>query len=253
MDDLKEQLRQAEQREAQLRNRVEELSREIEDLSYAISHDLRAPLRAIHGFTRVLQEDYQKQLEGEGERYLGIVMSSARLMSEMIEGMLAISRATKQPMLSVEIPMQRLVEDVVASLQRKFPERNIEFQVGALPNAAGDPGLIEQVWMHLLSNAVKFTQNRENAKVEVNGAPGENEIIYSVRDNGAGFDMKYQAKLFGLFQRFHTEKEFEGIGAGLALVKRIIQRHDGRVWAEAAPGEGATFYFSLPAGQGISS
>ena len=113
MDDLKEQLRQAEQREAQLRNRVEELSREIEDLSYAISHDLRAPLRAIHGFTRVLQEDYQKQLEGEGERYLGIVMSSARLMSEMIEGMLAISRATKQPMLSVEIPMQRLVEDVV--------------------------------------------------------------------------------------------------------------------------------------------
>ena len=246
MDDLNEQLRLAAKREELLRKQVEELTREIEDMSYAISHDLRAPLRAVLGFSGVLHEDFSGRLEGDGQRYLEIVRSSAQQLSAMVEGILALSRATKHPLHHSDVPVQRIVQEIVAGLQKKHPDRKIEFLVGELPDVSGDMALLQQAWSNLLANAVKFTRTKETAKIEISGSAGQGEVIYTIRDNGAGFDMKYQSKLFGLFQRFHTEKEYEGIGAGLALVKRIIQRHGGRVWAEAKPGEGATFHFALP-------
>ncbi|MBA4148414.1 MAG: two-component sensor histidine kinase [Verrucomicrobia bacterium] len=238
----------AEGQQELLRKQVAELRQEIEDLSYAISHDLRAPLRAVHGFAGALREDCEEQLDAQGQRYLSIITTSTHQMSRMIEGILTLSRLGSQPMRPSEVPMQQLVEQLVSDFKKTFPDRQINFQIGQLPNACGDLVLLQQVWSHLLINAVKFTRPKENADIEIGSSSEAGEVVYYVRDNGVGFDMKYESKLFGLFQRFHTEKEFEGTGVGLAVVRRLVRRHDGRVWAQAEVDSGATFYFALPKG-----
>lgn len=236
----------AESQEELLRKQVAELSQEIEDLSYAISHDLRAPLRAVHGFTGALREDYEQTLDAQGQRYLSIITSSTQQMSRMIDGILTLSRLGRQPMQHSEVEMLPIVQHFAADLKSKASERQIEFKIGTLPSVQGDLVLLQQVWAHLLTNAVKFTRTKEVAEIEVGSSVEENEVVFFVRDNGVGFDMKYESKLFGLFQRFHTEKEFEGTGVGLAVVRRLVRRHGGRVWGEAVVDGGATFYFALP-------
>lgn len=245
-EELLEKLKDSEAQQELLRKQVVELKQEIEDLSYAVSHDLRAPLRAVHGFTGALWEDYQQHLDAQGQRYLSIINTSTQQMSKMIDGILVLSRLGRQAMRSVEVSNQELVEQLVTDLKSKFQERHIEFQIGHLAPIQGDPVLLQQIWSNLLSNAVKFTRQKQVAQIEIGSSTETGEVVYFIRDNGVGFDMKYESKLFGLFQRFHSEKEFEGIGVGLAVVRRLVRRHDGRVWARAVVDQGSTFYFALP-------
>jgi PAS domain S-box-containing protein len=227
----------------ELRQRTEEL----EGFTYSVSHDMRAPIRAIDGFTRILIEEYSKSLDDEGRRLLEIVRTNTEKMGQLIDGLLALSRLGREKLVFSEINMADIArsafdEQKAASAQK----RNISFRVGQLPNAYGDKRLITEVFQNLLSNAIKFTRNQESASIEVGHTADVTEDVYYVRDNGVGFNMEHAQKLFGTFQRLHAANEFEGSGIGLATVQRIINRHGGRVWAEARPDDGATFYFSLP-------
>ncbi len=224
---------------------LEEANGELEAFSYSISHDLRAPLRAVDGYARILEEDFQAKLDAEGRRVLGVVRSEARRMGHLIDDLLKFSRLSRQSMRRTRTDMTALAQEVFATLLQQAPGRSIDFEVGRLPEAEVDEGLVRQVWVNLLDNAIKFTSRREDAHIEVGSTDGDREPAYFVRDNGAGFDMKYADKLFGVFQRLHAQEEFEGTGVGLALVQRIVHRHGGRVWAESRAGEGATFYFSM--------
>jgi PAS domain S-box-containing protein len=221
-------------------------NRELEAFSYSVSHDLRAPLRAIDGYTRILVEDYEANLDAEGKRICGVISREARRMGQLIDDLLAFSRLGRKEMFSSRIDMNALVTSVLDELLRDQDRSHIDLQIAKLPPTRGDLGLMHQVWVNLLSNAIKFTSKKERAVIEVGGKQHRDENIYYVRDNGAGFDMEYAAKLFGVFQRLHGESEFEGTGVGLAIVQRIIHRHGGRIWAEAEVEKGATFYFALP-------
>lgn len=228
----------------ELRQRTEEL----EAFTYSVSHDLRAPIRAIDGFTRILMEEYADRLNDEGRRVLEIVRTNTEKMGQLIDGLLALSRLGREKVMFSEIDMESLAqssfqEQRAASGQQ---QKQISFHMEKLPPAYGDRRLIAEVFQNLLSNALKFTSKRESAEIEVGYKRGPGEDIYFVRDNGVGFDMDHAKKLFGTFQRLHAATEFEGSGIGLATVHRIISRHGGRVWAEAKPDEGATFYFSIP-------
>ncbi len=220
--------------------------RELEAFSYSVSHDLRAPLRAIDGFTRILVEDYEALLDDEGKRVCGVISREAQRMGQLIDDLLSFSRLSRKEMRDSTIDMHSLVEAVYNELIVDKERERVEFQLGNLPSATGDTALIRQVWVNLLSNAVKFSSKKERAVIEVGNTEGEHESIYYVRDNGTGFDMGYANKLFGVFQRLHSEKEFEGTGVGLAIVQRVIHRHGGRVWAEGEVEKGATFYFAIP-------
>ena len=231
-----------------LRQRASELeaaNRELESFSYSVSHDLRAPLRAIDGFSRILQEDHSEKLDDKGRRLLGVVRDNSRKMGELIDDLLEFSRLGRKALSFTRIDTGRLVGDVLQELGIAGG-REGGVVIGTLPAARGDATLVKQAWMNLISNAVKFSGKREKPVVEVNGYENETECVYSVRDNGAGFDMRYYDKLFGVFQRLHSAAEFPGTGVGLAIVQRVITRHGGRVWAESKVGEGAAFYFSLP-------
>ncbi len=219
--------------------------KELEAFSYSVSHDLRAPLRAIDGFTRILVEDYEPFLDAEGKRVCAVISDNTRRMSQLIDDLLALSRLSRADMRPMPIDMRALAETAFAQLTAPESRERIDFRLEALSPAVGDPALIGQVWVNLLSNALKFSSRRERAVVEVGCQEGEGETVYFVRDNGAGFDMRYAEKLFGVFQRLHSEREFEGTGVGLAIVQRMIHRHGGRIWAESAPDLGATFYFTL--------
>jgi len=219
---------------------------ELEAFSYSVSHDLRAPLRAIDGFTRILVEDYESSLDAEGRRVCGVISKEARRMGELIDDLLAFSRLSRKEMRAAAIDMQTLASSVFHELATETDKARIEFQIGSLPPVAGDPKLIRQVWVNLLSNAIKFTSREKRAVIEVGSMDSRSETIYYVRDNGTGFDMRYAGKLFGVFQRLHSENEFEGTGVGLAIVQRVVHRHGGRVWAEGELEKGATFYFALP-------
>lgn len=236
--------------EWRVRERTTELEAangELDAFSYSVSHDLRAPLRAVDGFTGILVSDYQDRLDSEGRRVLGIVQSQARYMGRLIDNLLRFARLGRQALHKAEIDMNQLVGAVVEQLRQAAPERRaVEFQLGALPAATADASLLQQVWLNLLGNALKFTGTRELARIEVGGSLQKGEAVYFVRDNGVGFDMKYADKLFKVFQRLHLSDEFEGTGIGLSLVQRIIHRHGGRVWADAELNRGATFRFSLP-------
>ncbi len=225
---------------------LEQAVKELDAFSYSISHDLRAPVRAIHGYARILEEEHGSQLDAEGRRLLGIVQAGARRMGLLIDDLLRFSRLLRQPLRMDEVDMTSLVGDVFSEIRSRSSGRDVELRLSPLPPATADPALIRQVWANLIDNAIKYTGREERAVIEVSGEVGEDRVAYHVRDNGVGFDMAHSGALFGVFQRLHGSDEFEGTGVGLALVQRIVQRHHGQVWANAAPGEGATFSFSLP-------
>ncbi|MBI3244814.1 MAG: PAS domain S-box protein [Chloroflexi bacterium] len=239
---LNEELeRRVEERTAQL----EAANKELEAFSYSVSHDLRAPLRAIDGFSRILLEDFAPQLSPEAQRYARLVTDNARRMGRLIDDLLAFSRLSRQPVQKQTVALNELAQQTIDDLRLDYQGRQVEFVVGDLPPAQGDPPLLKQVVVNLLSNAIKFTRQREAARIEIGSCREDGETVYFVKDNGVGFDMKYAHKLFGVFQRLHRAEDYEGTGVGLAIVQRIIQRHGGRVWAEAGLDEGATFYFTI--------
>jgi signal transduction histidine kinase len=246
---LKEAARELNRRVRELKERtgqLEEANKELESFSYSVSHDLRAPLRAIAGFSRILMEEYTSRLDDEGKRYLDVIQNDTRKMGKLIDDLLAISRLGRKVMKAADFDMERLAEAVFKELQGTEPGRNLKIRFKPMPPARGDRDMIRQVLVNLLSNAIKFTRTREIAEIEVSGWSAEAENVYCVRDNGVGFEMAYVEKLFGVFQRLHAADQFEGTGVGLAIVQRVIHRHGGRVWAESKEGEGAAFYFTLP-------
>lgn len=225
---------------------LEAANRELEEFSYSVSHDLRTPLRAIAGFAQILQAEYGERLDDEGRRLLTVVRDNTFRMGELIDAILGFLRIGRQPLVPEWIDMAAMVAEVSAALVAANPGRRFSLRAAALPSAWGDPGLMRQVWDHLLGNAVKFSQDRDEAVIEVAAQSDGQQTTYYVKDNGAGFDMQYQAKLFQVFERLHSPGEFPGKGVGLATVRRIIGRHGGRVGAEGRTGEGATVFFTLP-------
>jgi signal transduction histidine kinase len=248
------QIEEASLAQAELERRVRErtlelerANRELEGFSYSVSHDLRAPVRAIEGFARILEEEAGERLDAQARRYLALVRDNGRRMGVLIESLLEFSRLGRRPLNAADTDMAELARDVFEELAGGLPETP-EFVLGPVPRARCDRALVRQVWTNLLSNAIKFTAKTPAPRIEVGGEAKGGQLVYYVRDNGAGFDMRYYEKMFGVFQRLHGDQEFPGTGVGLALVQRIVDRHGGRVWAEGKIGGGATFWFSLPAG-----
>jgi light-regulated signal transduction histidine kinase (bacteriophytochrome) len=235
-----------EQRVKERTAQLEMTVKELEAFTYSISDDMRGPLRAIDGFSRVLMEEYPDKVDAEGKRLLNIIRSNARSMSELIDGLLTFSRLGRQPLDQAGVNMEELAKSAFDEVQAANKERQLLIELQALPPAFGDRTMVRQAFYNLISNAFKFTRPKQNPSIEIGFQEGGNQHTYYVRDNGIGFDMQYSPKLFGVFQRLHGVDDFEGAGVGLALVQRIVQRHGGRVWAEGKVNEGATFYFSLP-------
>jgi signal transduction histidine kinase len=231
-----------------LNTRLEDANKELESFSYSVSHDLRAPLRSINGFSQMLANDRLSTLSPEARRYLNIVIESSRQMDQLIDDLLEFSKMGRAEMRHSSVDLDAVVQEAIRTLEMTTEGRSIAWHVAPLPQVIGDAAMLKQVFVNLLSNAVKYTRPREAAVIEINIA-GEQDgrVIVSVRDNGVGFDMRYADKLFGVFQRLHSADEFEGTGIGLASVRRIIERHGGRTWAEGKPDEGAAFYFTLAA------
>ena len=247
-----DQLRQSEQEALQLAQaranllaELEAANRELEAFAYSVSHDLRAPLRRINGFAGILLEDFSAQLDPVAKGYLERVSEAGRHMCQLLDDLLNLSRVTRKELTRRRTDLDSLVREVRDSLQPEIEGREIEWQIGCLPTVECDPGLIKQVFANLLLNAIKYTRPRQRATIQVDQMICDGQPAVFVRDNGVGFDMKYVDKLFGVFQRLHRQEDFEGTGVGLATVQRIIHKHGGRVWAEAEPYKGATFYFIL--------
>lgn len=225
---------------------LEYANKELEAFAYSVSHDLRAPLRAINGFTKILTEDYSDKIDAEGIRLCGVIQNEASRMGTLIDDLLSFSRLNRSAMHTAKADMTMLVQHITNEIREQYSNKKVELSLAPLLPATVDINLLQQVWINLISNAFKFSSKKDLVKIEVGCFRNPGEIIYFVKDNGAGFDMKYANKLFGVFQRLHTIEEFYGTGVGLAIVQRIIHRHGGRVWAEGEVEKGATFYFSLP-------
>jgi light-regulated signal transduction histidine kinase (bacteriophytochrome) len=221
-------------------------NKELEAFSYSVSHDLRAPLRAIDGFSRILLEENLGQADEETRTLLEGIHKNARKMAQLIDDLLQFSRLTRSSLNASEVNLTQLFRTAFEEQKALQPDRKIELVMAPLPPVKGDLPMLRQVVENLVSNAIKYTRQREVARIEAGHKAENGEDIFWVKDNGVGFDMRYADKLFKVFQRLHTEREFEGTGVGLAIVQRVIARHHGRVWADARPGEGATIYFSLP-------
>ena len=228
---------------------VEAANKDLEAFTYSVSHDLRAPLRTIDGFSQILVDDYGPKLEPECRRYLGLVRRGAQVMGQLIDDLLAFSQLGRQVMAKSSVSMAEVVRDAIASLGGQSAGRQVSFKVGELAPCEGDPALLKQVWVNLLSNALKYTRTRPEALIEIDSHEESGETVYRVKDNGAGFDMRCVDKLFNVFQRLHPKEEYEGSGVGLAIVARIVERHGGRAWARSEPGRGAEFLFTLGAGK----
>jgi signal transduction histidine kinase len=241
----REQLVERNERLKQAVSKLEAANQELDSFSYSISHDLRAPLRAMDGFSRILLESYGASLDSEAQRYLGLVHENALQMSQLINDLLVFSRLSRQPLQKLTFAPADLVRQVVDVLRAEQDGRKIEITLGDLPMCAADPALLKQVFVNLIANALKYSRKREASVIEIGSRSEAGTCVYFVKDNGVGFDMKYADKLFGVFQRLHSDHEYEGTGVGLAIVHRIISRHGGRIWAEAAPDQGATFSFTL--------
>ena len=238
-------LREAEER-TKLRQRLDALKQELEAFSYAVSHDLRAPLRHILGYVDILQTVASQTPDETSRQHLHTIARSAAQMGQMIDALLEFSRIGRAEMRFARVSLAALVRDVRRELCSEVKGRKIDWQVGVLPEVQGDRQMLRQVVVNLLSNAMKYTRARSKPKIEIGAIDGGGETVFFVRDNGVGFDMNCAAKLFGVFQRFHRSSEFEGTGIGLAKVRRIIYQHGGRTWAEGKADGGATFYFSIP-------
>jgi signal transduction histidine kinase len=221
-------------------------NKELESFSYSVSHDLRAPLRAIDGYSRMLQEGYAPVLDDEGKRLLSVVRESSLRMDRLIDDLLAFSRSCRQALVKQAFDTGALLREVLAELRVAEARPAAAVALGELPPSWGDRALLKQVWSNLLSNAVKYSSGKPAPRIVIAASEAAGESVYRVKDNGAGFDMRHYGKLFGVFQRLHAEKEFPGTGVGLAIVQRVVTRHGGRVWAQGRPGEGAEFFFSLP-------
>ena len=222
-------------------------NRELESFSYSVSHDLKTPIRAIQGFSRLLMADEQgARLDEEGQRLLNVIVDNTKIMTNLIDDLLALSRVGRHKIKRSKVDLDALVRQVFQQLREQEPERQIQLTVKDLPQVWGDPSLIKQIVLNLLGNAIKYSRTKKQAEIELGcNTTGEEEICY-IKDNGVGFDERYADKLFGVFERLHGGREYEGTGVGLAIVKRIIERHGGRIWAEGKVGDGATFYFALP-------
>jgi light-regulated signal transduction histidine kinase (bacteriophytochrome) len=231
------------QRTAQL----EAANKEMEAFCYSVSHDLRAPLRALDGFSEILQRNFATHLPAEASRLIGRVRGNAQQMGQLIDDLLAFSRLGRQTLHQQVVDLGDLIRRSWEELATEREGRHIEFRLGELPKCQGDPGLLKQVFVNLLSNALKYSRKRDPAIIEVGSQSGgqRGECVCFIKDNGVGFDMRYNHKLFGVFQRLHRAEDYEGTGVGLALVQRIIQRHGGRIWASAEPNQGAIFSFTL--------
>src|SRR5579884_458226 len=236
--ELRDLVRRVEERS----RRLEEANADLDGFTYSVSHDLRAPLRAIDGFARVLLEDHGARLDDEGKRVAQIICKNVGKMGELIDDLLSFAKLGRERLNVSRLDMTALVRGAAEEVHD--PSRSIEFRIPEVPRAEGDAALIRQVWLNLLGNAVKYTRPRARAVIDVRGEAREREVVYSVEDNGVGFDPQFQNKLFGVFERLHAASEFEGTGVGLALVQRIVRRHGGWVKGEGRPGEGATFSFA---------
>lgn len=248
-DKINELNRDLERRVEERTEQLEAANKELEAFSYSVSHDLRTPLRAIDGFSRILIDDYNDKLDDEGRRLLGVVRDNTSRMGQLIDDILKFSRTGRVELNFSQTDMSHLVREVFDELRSAGGDGKLSLEVGTLPNALCDSAMMRQVFVNLLSNAIKFSRSKPEPKISVGGRVEGGEAVYYVKDNGVGFDMQYSGKLFGVFQRLHGVTEFEGTGIGLAIVKRVITRHGGRVWAEGVLGEGATIYFALPTGE----
>jgi PAS domain S-box-containing protein len=228
------------------------VNKELESFSYSVSHDLRAPLRAIDGFSRILSEEHSSHLSEEAQRYIGLVRASARQMGKLIDDLLTFSRLGRQALTKQPVAPVDIVHQVIEQLRYMQENRHIEISIGDLPVCQSDPSLLRVLYMNLVSNALKFTSKRDNAFVEIGCRNEDGENVYYVKDNGVGFNMKYVEKLFRVFQRLHRADEYEGTGVGLANVQRIVQRHGGRIWVTSEVDKGTTFYFILKKGGKLS-
>jgi len=247
---LNGELQERQHRLERLARQLKSSNEELESFSYSVSHDLRAPLRAINGFSHALLEEYGTVLPVEGRRLLSVVRENTHRMGRLIDDLLAFSRLGGKELDRAPLDLDSLAHTVVNELRQADAERQVRVTIAPLPPAAGDVSLLRQVLTNLIDNAFKFTRNRPDACVDIGSQSDGGETVYYVKDNGAGFDMRYASKLFGVFQRLHRSDEFEGSGVGLALVQRIVHRHGGRVWGEGRVNEGATFYFTLPPADG---
>ena len=254
-------LREAERKLKQYSGELEELveertaeletsNKELESFTYSISHDLKIPLRAIDGFSQILLQDHHEGLSKEEKRILGVIRGNTAKMAQLIEDLLNFSRLGRKEVRKTKINMGKLAKDVFEQLKSAAPKDKLKMKMNSVPSAYGDESLVREVLDNLISNAIKFSKDEETSVIEVGGKVEDKENTYYVKDNGVGFDMKYSDKLFGVFQRLHSQEEFEGTGVGLAIVQRIVHRHGGRVWAEGKVNKGATFYFTLPSEKG---
>lgn len=225
---------------------LEAANKELESFSYSVSHDLRAPVRSIHSYVNIFMQEYGDRLDDEGRRLLNIVLKNGKKMGNLIDDLLAFSQLGRKELMKAELSMNELVSAIWNDLYKKDDTRQVELIMKDLPPAYAERSTIQQVWINLISNALKYTRNKKETVIEISGEEKNGGVIYSVKDNGSGFDMAYYDKLFGVFQRLHSQEEFEGTGVGLAIVQRIVEKHGGTIRAEAEPGHGATFFFTLP-------
>jgi signal transduction histidine kinase len=235
-----------EERVAERTFQLSEANNELDAFSYSVSHDLRSPLRHINGFAEILSKEYSEQLPGDAKKYLNTITDSAKKMGTLIDDLLSFSRTGRSELNKSVFNMNKVIEEALLQIKPSLADRDITWEISHLPEVTGDYNLMRMVWINLLDNAIKYTRTREKAAIRIGSKEETNETIFFIEDNGAGFDMKYAQKLFGVFQRMHSSSEFEGTGIGLANVRRIIVRHGGQTWAEGQPDKGAVFYFSLP-------
>ncbi len=236
-----------ERKVAERTSQLEFANKELGSFSYSVSHDLRAPIRAINAYTKILVEDYAEKVDEDGQNILLSIIRNSKKMGELIDDLLAFSKLGRKQVTMADIDMESLVQQVIEELVFDEMDTVPVVQISALQCTKGDEALIKQVWINLVSNAVKYSKNKKQSHIEIGSVKKGDKVIYSVKDNGAGFDMQYYDKLFGVFQRLHSQEEFEGTGIGLAIVQKIVLRHNGAVWAESTLNEGSVFYFSLPA------
>lgn len=247
MTNLLEDLQEASRLQSRTTEQLKQANKELESFSYSVSHDLRAPLRAIKGFAEALSEEFGDKIGETGRHYIEVITRNARSMGQLIEDLLAFSRLGRKPLERVMVDIDRMVRETIEECRPDPAQRSVAFQLEPLPPAQADPALMRQVWINLISNAVKFTGRKKHAVIKIWSFEENGQTVYAIRDNGVGFSMDHVDKIFGVFQRLHRPEDFEGTGVGLAIVQRIIERHGGTIRAEGKENEGAAFFFTIPA------